>query len=830
MLALFACAPMVASTNVNTWRYDPSRAGQITTETQLTPANVNSATFGKLRSYSVDGYVYAQPLYAAALATASGTMNVVLVATQHDSVYAFNADANQQLWKASLIDSAHGAAAGATTVPSADVGTHDIVPEIGITGTPVIDPSSNTLYVVAKSKENGTYVQRLHALDLLTGNERPNSPVVVAATVAGNGNGSTNGKVSFVAQIGLERVGLLLFDGHVYFATASHGDNGPYHGWVFAYDATTLQQTAVYNTSSNGAENGIWESGAGLAADTTVSSGRLFFANGNGTFDATPPYNNTQDFGNAIQRLDLSDGGLKIEDEWTPFDQVTLDAADTDQGSGGILILPDQTGSHVHELIQVGKNGRIEVLDRDNLGGYNSTYNNVVQEIPGQSGALYSTPAYWNNYVYFWGNGKPLSQFLLTRGLLGTTPQSTSSVVSGFPGASPVISSNGTANGILWAIRSDAYSTNGPSILYAFNAQNVSTMLYSSAQNSARDAAGPAVKFTVPMVNNGQVWVGTQNQVDVYGLLPSTVESAVPTPTLTPPAGNYAAAQSLVLADSQSNTTIYYTVDGSLPTTKSTTYSLPIQVTANTTVQAIAAASGYANSKVAEAIYTIGTQPTINFSNGFASSAGLQLNGSAVNVDDTRLQLTTGGETQGGSVFWTTPVDVSSFSTDFTFQLSGVEPIADGITFTIQNTNPSALGSTGGGLGYGPDSPSGAPGIQKSVAVKFDLYNNAGEGPDSLGFYFDGQSPTVPAVDIRNTGVNLHSGNTFAAHLTYDGSTATLTLTDTLTKAVATLTTKGDISLALSGTKGYVGFTGGTGDVVASQKLLTWVFTSTPKH
>ncbi len=830
VLMLFTCVPLVASTNVNTWRYDPGRAGQITTETQLTPANVNSATFGKLRSYSVDGYVYAQPLYAASLATANGTMNVVLVATEHDSVYAFNADANQQIWKASLIDGAHGAAAGATTVPSADVGVNDIFPEIGITGTPVIDPSSNTLYVVAKSKEKGSYVQRLHALDLLTGNERPNSPVAITATIAGTGTGSSNGQISFVAQIGLERVGLLLLNGHVYFATASHGDNGPYHGWVFAYDATTLQQTAVYNTSPNGAETGIWESGAGLSADTTVSTGRLFVANGNGTFDANPPYNNSQDFGNAVERLDLSSGGLKVEDEWTPFEQLSLDASDTDQGSSGVLILPDQAGSHVHELIQVGKNGRIEVLDRDNLGGYNGIYNNVVQEIPGQVGALYSTPAYWNNYVYFWGNGMPLTQYLLTKGLLGPTPQSTSSVVSGFPGASPVISSNGTTNGILWAIRSDAYAAGGPAILYAFDAQNVSTLLYSSAQNNSRDAAGPAVKFTVPMVINGQVWVGTQNQVNVYGLLQSTVQATVPAPTFTPPAGNYASAQSVALAESQGNTTIYYTADGSLPTTSSTPYSAPIPVTANATVQAIATAPGYAASKVAQAIYTIGSQPTINFSNGFASVTGLQLNGSAVNVDDTRLQLTTGGQTQGGSVFWTTPVDVSSFSTDFTFQLSGVEPIADGITFTIQNTSPSALGSAGGGLGYGPDSPSGTPGIQKSVALKFDLYSNAGEGPDSLGFYVNGQSPTVPAVDIRNTGLDLHSGNSFAAHLTYDGLNAMLTLTDTITKAVATLSAQGDIALALGGTKGYVGFTGGTGGVVASQKLLTWVFTSMPKH
>jgi hypothetical protein len=820
--------------NVTTWRYDTTRAGQNTNETQLTPTTVNSTQFGKLFSYPVDGYVYAQPLYVGSLNIAGVVHNVLFVATEHDSVFAFDADKNQQLWKASLLDTAHGAASGATTVPSGDLGTNDITPEVGITGTPVIDATAGTLYVVSKTKESGLYVHRLHALDLLTGNEKSGSPITVQASVPGNGTGSVNGSIAFLPQWELNRTGLLLFNGHVYVAFAAHGDNGNYHGWIFSYDATTLQQTAVFNASPNGKGNGIWHSGAAVAADTVNGVPRIFFATGNffntGNGDPNPtrPYTTTQNYSNAIVRMDVTNGGMAVSDEWTPFDQAQLSNADTDQTSGGILLLPDQTqGSVLHELIQVGKNGRIEVLDRDNLGGYNTTANSIVQEITGQIGGMWSTPAYWNNNVYFWASGDTLKQFKLTNGVLSGTPVAKGSVSSSFPGVSPVISSNGTTGGIVWAVRSDGYNSGSPTILYAFDATNVATQFYNSTQNATRDTAGKPVKFVVPMVNNGKVYVGAQGEVDVYGILASTPPIA-PTPTLSPAPGAYTSAQTVSIADSVAGATIYYTVDGSPPTTASKVYTGPFTVSTTTTVHALATASGYTSSGVASGVYTIGTATTIDFSNGFASVAGMTLNGSAVNSDDSRLQLTTGATHQAGSAFWNTPVNVQTFSTDFTLQLSGTQPLADGITFTLQANGPTALGPSGGGLGYGPDHVGGTGGIPHSVAVKFDVFSNASEGADSTGVYINGASPTTPAVDLTPSHVVLSSGDTISAHLAYDGAYLYLTLKDPVNNSTYVSRFAIDIPKTLGATTAYVGFTGGTGGLFASQKILTWTFTSQP--
>ena len=834
VMALASILPAFAAVNVTTWRYDPGRTGQNLNETQLVPSNVNQSSFGKLYAYSVDGYVYAQPLYVAGARIAGTIHNVVFVATEHDSVYAFDADQNMQLWKASLIDTAHGAAGGATTVTSGDVGTNDIVPEIGITGTPVIDPVSGTIYVVSKSKEAGAFVHRLHALDYTTGNEKTGSPVVIQGSVPGPGAGSSGGVIAFDRQWQMNRASLLLYSNSVYVAYGAHGDNGPYHGWVFAFDAVTLRQTAIYNTSPTGKGDGVWEAGAGLAADTVNGVPRMFFATGNffgtgtGSADPTPPYTSTQSYSDAIVRLDLSNGGLQVSDEWTPFDEAQLSAADTDQGSGGVLILPDQPGSNVHELIQVGKNGRIEVLDRDNLGGFN-TYNKIAQEISGQIGGLWSTPAYWNGNVYFWGNGDRLKQFRLANGQLSATPTASGADVSGFPGASPVISANGTAAGILWAIRSDGYNSNSPSILYAYDATNVAAVLYTSAQNAARDSAGKAVKFAVPVVTNGKVYVGTQGEVDVYGSLGSVPPTA-PTPTSSPAPGVYSTAQNVALADGLNGAAIYYTTDGSAPTTASARYAGSLYVGTTTTIKAIAVASGYLNSNALSVTYTIGAAPSINFSNGFASVAGMTLNGSAANSNDSRLQLTTGAATQAGSAFWNTRVNIQNFVSDFTFQISGTAPVADGITFAIVGTSPTALGPSGGGLGYGPDQPSGVPGIPSSIALKFDVYSNAGEGTNSTGVYLNGISPTVPAIDLTGTGIVLGSGATISAHVSYDGANLSLTLKDPVNGGTYSHSFIVNIPQAVGSSAAYVGFTGGTGGLTASQKILTWTFTSQSAH
>jgi hypothetical protein len=907
--------------NVPTWRYDNAHQGQNTQETILTPSNVNTNTFGKLFSQPVDGQVYAQPLYVANVTLANQTThNVIFIADQHDSVYAFDADSNgganaSPLWQASLLSTAHGAAAGATTVPTADTqgGTGDIHPEIGISATPVIDLNTGTLFVVAKTKESGTYVQRLHALNITNGNEQPGSPVVLSASVKGNGNGSSGGTLVFSSLWQHNRAALGLFNGNIYIGFGSHGDDGPWHGWVLVYNETTLTQTAAICTSPNGYGDGIWMAGEGFPIDTVSANGRAFLATGNGDLTTYPPLTNNVDYGDSILRYDLSNGGFTPSDAFSPFDQGTLNSEDLDQGSGGVLLLPDQPGTYPHLLIQVGKEGRILVLNRDKLNGYAagaSSNTNAVQDIAGALGVnngLWSTPAYWNGNVYMWAQNDSLKMFPLTNGVLATRATARSSASSGFPGATPVVSSNGTQNGVLWAIASDAYSSNGSSVLYAFNALNVATQLYASNQNSSRDDAGPAIKFTVPVVTNGKVYVGAGYQVDVYGLL--NAQPQAPAPTITPASGQYNTTQNITITDTLSTASIYYTTDGSAPTTQSTRYNGAFTLSTAATVQAIASASGYLQSTTATATYTFATQtaapvfspaagtyssnqsvtlsdttsgaqiyyttdgsaPTanstpytapiavssnvtikavaifngltnsnvvtaaysiqlagtsINFGNGFANVTGLTLNGSAINGDDTRMQLTNGGQTQAGSAFWNTRIGIQSFTTDFAFQLSNAQ--ADGFTFTIQNVAPTALGGSGGGLGYGPDPDTGTPaGIAKSVALKFDFYSNAGEGTDSTGIFVNGATPTVPAVDMTSSGILLDSGDSIAAHITYDGANLVLTLTDNVVNKTYTHTFPINIASTIGSTTAYVGFTGGDGGYTASQKILSWTYTAT---
>lgn len=546
LLFLVAVGPLLGQApNVPTWRYDNTHTGQNTQETILTPANVNSNTFGKLFSYTVDGQVYAQPLYVGNLTLPNKTThNVIFIADQHDSVYAFDADSNggansAPLWQASMISTAHGAAAGATTVPTADVqsGTGDINPEIGISGTPVIDIDAGTLFVVAKSKENGKYVQRLHALSIMDGSERTGSPVAISASVPGTGSGSSGGTLQFSTLWQHNRPALGLFNGNIYVAFGSHGDNGPWHGWVLVYNETTLKQTAAVCQSPNGYGDAVWMSGAGLPIDTISANGRAFLATGNGDMTSYPPVTSNVDYGESILRYDLSNGGFTLSDAFTSFNQSALTGSDLDQGSGGVLILPDQPGAHPHLLVQIGKEGRILVLNRDGLGGYAGPSagrnTNAVQDITNaltSDSGLWSTPAYWNGNVYMWAKNDTLKMFPITNGVLASKPTSQSSTTSGFPGASPVVSSNGTQNGIVWALKSDFSGTNGSSVLYAFNAGNVAQELYNS--NSSRDDAGPAIKFTVPIVTNGKVYVGAGYQVDVYGLL--NAQQQAPAPVISP--------------------------------------------------------------------------------------------------------------------------------------------------------------------------------------------------------------------------------------------------------------------------------------------------------
>ena len=522
VLACFVAVllPAYAQVSVTTSRNNNSRDGQNLSETILTPANVSATTFGKLFSQAVDGYVYAQPLYVPNVTIPGlGTHNVVYVATEHDSVYAFDADSNtgrnsSPLWRTRFIHPKYGV----TTVSSGDVSCGDLVPEIGITSTPVIDTATGTMYLIAKTKENGRFVQRLHALDITNGVERPGSPVAIKAKVKGNGDGSVNGVISFDPLRQAQRPGLLLQNGSVYIGWASHCDIGPYHGWVMSYDETTLKHNAAWNTTPNGGLGGVWQAGTGLAAD---SSFNIFFATGNGTYDGKK---GGSDFSDTVAKLAPPAGnGFRLTDWFTPYNQLDLANGDVDVGSGGVLLLPDQGkgAPHQHLLVQVGKQGSIYLIDRDQMGHFHPNDNSqIVQDLENAIGGMWATAAWWNNNVYFGGSGDHLQQFAFdpAKGLLSTGAVSVSPTVFGFPGTTPSISANGTVAAIVWALQTDNYGS-GSATLHAYDATNVSAELYNSNQSGSRDDPGGAVKFTVPTVANGKVYVPAVQQLTVYGLL-----------------------------------------------------------------------------------------------------------------------------------------------------------------------------------------------------------------------------------------------------------------------------------------------------------------------
>ncbi len=505
---------LMLAVDVLTYHNDNTRTGQNLAETLLTAADVNASDFGKLFTDAVDGPVYAQPLYKTAVPVpGQGTLNLVFVATEHDSVYAFNADSpGAPVWHDSFTDPANGV----TPVPDADLRSNSIAPEVGITGTPVIDPTTNTLFVVAFTKEVSaiatTYVQRLHALDLATGAEKPGGPTVIQASIPGTGQGGDGSTVSFDAHQENQRPGLVLDNGVVYVAWASFDDRTPYHGWVIGYNAQTLQQVAVFNTTPDGGLGGIWQSGAAPAVD---DSGNVYFSSGNGTFDANSVIAPNLDYGDSFVKLSSAGGGLSIFSYFTPFNQATLDARDEDLGSGGSLILPDQSGPLPHLLVAAGKEGKIYLLNRDDLGGFSSSVDRVVQELPGAITSSFDTPAYFNGQVYFAGVGDALKAFTLANGMLSPSPASQSGAVFGYPGATPSISADGTQNGIVWAIQAG-----GTAVLRAYLAADLSTELYDSGQAGTRDQLDTSVKFAVPTVVNGKVYVATQTGLSVFGLLP----------------------------------------------------------------------------------------------------------------------------------------------------------------------------------------------------------------------------------------------------------------------------------------------------------------------
>jgi hypothetical protein len=529
-------------TGVSTQHNDTARTGQNLHETVLTVKEVSSSTFGKVFSYPVDGQVYAQPLYAPKVSIPNqGVHNVLYVATENDSLYAFDADGLTPniLWQLSFINPANGI----TTINCiGDDTSCNVYPITGITSTPVIDPSSNTIYLVVRTLENGSAVQRLQALDIATGAEKFGGPVAIAAAVSGTGTGTTHGKIIFDPLHDMQRAALLLLNGEVYIGWA-----GVQHGWVMAYNAKTLAQIAAVCTTPNGSLGGVWQADNGLAAD---SLGNIYFATGDGTFDANT---GGTDYGDTVLKMNAD---LSVLDYFTPMDQACrLIPNDLDLGSGGPLVLPTQAGTYADEVIQSGKGGYpcdlfgsiyavpIYLLNRDDMGKYNPAGDEDIETIQGTAHGYWSSPTYWQSakaqYVYYsgmtneTGGGDYLKQYSITDGVVSAAPVELTKNL--FPiGSTPSISADGTGNGIVWAVeRKDLIATRPgtqPAALYAYNATNVSITLYSS-ENAAqlRDQPGCGNKFVTPTIAQGRVYVGTQNELDIYGVLPNPQTTPVPT-------------------------------------------------------------------------------------------------------------------------------------------------------------------------------------------------------------------------------------------------------------------------------------------------------------
>ena len=506
--------PSSPSVDVTTYHDDVARTGLNPNETTLTPANVISAKFGLLRILAVDGHVDAEPLYLSNLTVSGQQQNVVFVATENDSVYAFNADTGSQLWKTSVL--------GTNESTSGDHGCGQISPSIGITSTPVIDRTAGAhgaIFVVGMSQDkSGAYHQRLHALDVTTGAELSGSPTEITASYPGTGANSSGGKVIFDPGQYAERSGLLLLNGIIYMGWTSHCDGGPYTGWLMGYSESSLAQTTVLNLTPNGSEGSIWMAGAGLAAD---SNGNIYFLDANGTFDTTVntsgfPANG--DYGNGFMKVSTANSSLAVSDYFEMHNTVTESNNDEDLGSGGALVLPDLTDDSktVHHLaVGAGKDSIIYVVNRDSMGKFNAQNDSAIyEEISGAIGGVWSMPAYFNNTVYYGAVNDTLKAFPIANAKLATAASKQSTTSFAYPGTTPSISANGTSDGILWAVENVS-----PAVLHAYDATTLQELYNSNQAAKNRDQFGSGNKFITPMIVNGQVYVGTPSGVAVFGLL-----------------------------------------------------------------------------------------------------------------------------------------------------------------------------------------------------------------------------------------------------------------------------------------------------------------------
>lgn len=513
VLASFISLQSLAQTAVTTWHFDNARTGANTTETVLAPANVNSRTFGKLAAFPVDGFVVANPLYFPGVNVfGQGVHNVVYVVTLHDSVFAFDADSTNTspLWMTSILDYSP---AGATPVPASVKRSSNTTgwTEVGIVSTPVIDPITGTLYLVAETYESGLVVHRLHALDITTGMEIVGAPVTIAASYVFN-----NTTTRFTDLYQMNRPGLLLANGHIYIGFGSNCCNDYSQGWVLSYNEATLLQEGAYTTEPGKTLASIWQKGAGLSAD---SEGNIYAETGEGYY--APGTN----LSTSVLKLSQSGTTLDLSDWFTPYNYQYLSKNDLDLANG-VVVLPDQSGSYPHEAVAVGKQGTIYLLNRDNMGQLCTTCNagdaQIVQEIP-LGGGENTTPVYWNNTLYFSRAGNPVTAYSLNNGALVVPPLAQSALISGPSHA--VITSNGNSNGILWLI-------NGGKTLFAMDAITLNLVYKSNQAANGRDALPPLAHFAAPIAADGKVFIGTQNSVVVYGLLslPDLIETSVTDP------------------------------------------------------------------------------------------------------------------------------------------------------------------------------------------------------------------------------------------------------------------------------------------------------------
>jgi len=508
------------STDVLTYHNDNARLGRNLNETILSPSTLSPNTFGKMFSHPVDGDIYAQPLHATNVQIGAAAHDVVYVATTNNSIYAFDADSNLgsnagPLWARNL----NVPAAGVTAVTGDDLETTNFE-QVGIIGTPVIDKASGTMYVDAMVKVNtwaGPVIQhRIHALDITNGSEKLGGPIVVQATVAGTAQGGST--VSFNASKQLQRSALLLHNGVLYVAFASF-NNVPYNGWLLGYNASNLQLVSAFCVTPNSRQGSIWMSGGGPAAD---ASGSVYVSTANGKFDASF---GGSDYGDSVLRLvPGGPNGIQVADYYTPSDQDLLDRKDQDLGSGGVVLLPDDAGGSVPLMAAADKNGTIYLLNRNNLGGHDPAADHIVHKTPaGTIGTLngdtnlwlgsYDTPAYFNNMLYYVGPGDRMKAFPVANGQLADTPVTYSNNTFTYPGPTPSISAYGSTNGIVWVIE----RLKDQAVLRAYDAMNLSRELYNSQMAGTRDQLTAGVKFAVPTVADGKVFVGSSGQFTVFG-------------------------------------------------------------------------------------------------------------------------------------------------------------------------------------------------------------------------------------------------------------------------------------------------------------------------